>query len=388
MDIAELIVTACNFAGQKKKIVANQGKIYHIIKRITTKRVLLVAFAFIGSYAILFIVMPYSSWQKHFDVPVYQQIGDILLNLFVSIVFSEFIFLIDRILNKKMPWTVRPLKRLLVQSAIHVAGVLLLIICMGIGYLLINGPSNVPAPLSETETRVVWNNVIALMLLVLMMGALNTGDYLVTNWKKAAMQAAAYKIKAAESKQLAAETELQALKLQIDPHFVFNNLSVLSELILKDQLLGYEYTENFAKVYKYLLVNSKNKLITLREELRFLDAYLFLLRNRIGDGAIFKIQVPASKLHLQIPPTTLQLFVENALKHNSTEKEHPLIVDIYTTDNDELVVSNILLPLMNKIHSTHIGLQNIFSRYALLSDRKPMVEIKNESFTVTVPLIK
>lgn len=366
----------------------HQEKIYHIIKRITTKRVLLVAFAFVGSYAILFIVMPSSAWKKHFDVPIHRLIADLSLNLFISIVFSEFIFLVDRIMNKKMPWTVHPLKRLVAQSAIQVFGVLLFILFIGIGYLLINGTQHVPAPLSENEARLAWNDVIAVILLVLMMGAINTGDYLVTNWKKAAMEAAAYKIKAAESKQLAAETELQALKLQIDPHFVFNNLSVLSELILKDQLLGYEYTENFAKVYKYLLINSKNKLITLREELRFLDAYLFLIRNRIGDGALFKIHVNESTLNLQIPPTTLQLFVENALKYNSTEKENPLIVDIYTTDNDELVVSNILLPLVNKIHSTGIGLQNILGRYALLSDRKPVVEIKNESFTVTVPLIK
>lgn len=359
---------------------------YHI--NIKAKRVWLIAFAFVGSYAILFIVLPYSSWKKYFDVPVYRLIIDVIINLLVSIAFLEFIFLIDRILNKKIPWTVHPLKRLLAQSVIQIFGVLFLIICMGACYLLINGFPKEQVKLSDNEIRQTWYEMIAVILLVLMMSAINTGDYLVTNWKKAAMQAAAYKIKAAESKQLAAETALQALKLQIDPHFVFNNLSVLSELILKDQLLGYAYTENFAKVYKYLLIHSKNELITLREELRFLDAYLFLINNRIGDGAIFNIHVDESKLNLQLPPATLQLFVENALKYNSTEKGNPLIVKIYTTEDDELVVYNKLLPLLNKMPSTGIGLQNILGRYALLSDRKPVVELNNNSFTVKVPLIK
>ncbi|SEW52269.1 sensor histidine kinase [Chitinophaga arvensicola] len=366
----------------------NRDDTFHIIKNSKTKQLVLLAVTFIGSYAVLFIVTPYSSWNKYFDVSIYRLIFDTFFNLLVSAVFIAFIFWVDRILNKKMPWTAHPLKRLVTQTVIQVFGVFFLLMALGLMYVLINGIPDGPPKVGENDIRQTWYIVIALILLILMVSAINTSDYLVSNWKKAALQAAEYKIRAAESKQLAAETELQALKLQIDPHFVFNNLSVLSELILKDQQLGYEYTENFAKVYKYLLINSKNKLITLREELKFLDAYLFLIKNRIGDGAIFRIRVDESTLHLQLPPTTLQLFVENALRHNSTQKEHPLAIDIYTTANDELVVSNILLPLHNKTSSTGIGLQNIIGRYALLSDRKPVIISENDCFTVKVPLIK
>nr|WP_255700795.1 histidine kinase [Flavobacterium sp. F-30] len=221
-----------------------------------------------------------------------------------------------------------------------------------------------------------------------MVSALNTGDFLLRNWKNANIKAAQYKINAAENKQLLAEIELQSLKLQLDPHFVFNNLSVLSELILKDQQLGYDFTENFAKVYRYLLVNSKKPLVLLKEELEFLDAYLFLIKNRIGDGCDFKIDIDPSKLNMSIPPITLQLFIENALKHNRTEEENPLIVQVYSNENDELIVSNNLLPLIKKAPSTGIGLKNIISRYALLSDREVFVEENNETFTVKVPLIK
>lgn len=370
----------------KTKYVDNQEGISYSTKTSRKKRLWLILFAFIGSYAIVFTISPAAEIKRTFDVPVYRLIIDIIVNLIFSIFFLELILFIDRILNRRLPWTTHPLMRLLIQSIIQIFGVLLIIIVLGLFYLYILG--NPTQKISDSEMRRSFYVLIATTLLVLMMGALNTVHYLVTNWKNAAIQAAEYKVRAAESKQLAAETELQALKLQVDPHFVFNNLSVLSELILKNPVLGHEYTENFAKVYKYLLVNSKNKLITLRDELKFLNAYLFLIKNRIGEGAIFKIDVEDDKLSWQIPPATLQLFVENALKYNSTEKGNPLIVKIYSTEHDELVVSNVLLPLLRSTHSTGIGLQNILGRYALLSDKKPVVEVTKEAFTVTVPLIK
>lgn len=359
---------------------------YFIIKNTRAKRGLLIALAFTGSYLIAWIMMPGEAWKEYVNVPLWRPVKDIALNLLLSALFAEMILFVDKVLNRKIPWPLHPLKRLLVQTFIHVFGVLLLIILLGICYILVDGIPKGEAQFGPAQHRALYE-IAALILLVLMISAVNTGDYLLSNWKKAALQAAAYKIKAAESKQLAAETELQALKLQLDPHFVFNNLSVLSELILRDQQLGYEYTENFAKVYRYLLSNAKHGLITLREELRFLQAYIFLISKRIGEGVVFEIEVPASKLELQIPPATLQLFVENALKYNRTEKEHPLRVKIYANQDQELVVSNTMLPLLKKPYSTGIGLQNILSRYALLSPRKPLVEATADAFTVKVPLI-
>jgi len=283
-----------------------------------------------------------------------------------------------------------PIKRLLTQTLFQILGVLFLVFCLAviyvIIYLLFSDAINAHYPyVGLRETVYAFLSII---FWALMISALNTGDFLLRNWKTATMQAAEFEIKAAQNKQLAAETELQALKLQLDPHFVFNNLSVLSELILRDQQLGYNYTESFAKVYRYLLVNAKKELISLREELKFLDAYLFLINYRMGGGSIFRVNIDRSKLDMLIPPVTLQLFIENALKYNRTEKENPLIIDIYTTDDEELLVSNNLLPLIKKPESTGIGLENIVSRYALLSDRKPVIEKTDNTFTIKVPLIK
>ncbi|QNL51880.1 histidine kinase [Olivibacter sp. SDN3] len=229
--------------------------------------------------------------------------------------------------------------------------------------------------------------ITAIIVLSLMISGVSTIHYLTENWKSEIINRAEHEIKAAESKQLVAEIELQALRLQLDPHFVFNNLSVLSELILKDQQLGFEYTENFAKVYRYLLLNSKSKLIILKDELKFLDAYLFLLKNRIGSGVNFEISVSPTKLDMRLPPVTLQLLVENALKYNRIEKDKPLRVRIFTNESDELIVHNNLLPLLRKPRSSGIGLGNIKSRYALLSDREPHIEQNELSFTVKIPLL-
>lgn len=362
-------------------------EITYTVKKSKLKTLFLFTFIFIGSYGTIFIIFPFVYWKDYLALPNSRLIYDFLLNLLFCAILLVTSLFIDRILNKKVSWMVNPIKRLLIQVTFQVFGTLFIIIIWGTLYYFFGDDLNKPQP-SYLGPREGIYTIISVVLWSLMVSTLNTGDYLLKNWKNANIKAAEYKINAAENKLLLAEIELQSLKLQLDPHFVFNNLSVLSELILKDQQLGYDFTENFAKVYRYLLINSKKKLVLLQEELQFLDSYLFLLKNRIGDGCDFNIHIDASKLKMSIPPITLQLLVENALKHNRTEEENPLIVCIYSNDNDELVVSNNLLPLIKETHSTGIGLKNAISRYALLSDRKVTIEENNETFTVKVPLIK
>lgn len=356
------------------------------MKKIKAKRILLIALTFIGSYATLLLVLPYSYWEAYVQMSASGIILDLTINLIFCVFILELSLFIDRRLNRKISWMTQPVKRLIIQVLLQVLGVLLLVICLASIFLLLGNPKITPDP--KLDLRDGLYTIISMILWALTISALNTGAFLLRNWKMATMQAAEFEIKAAQNKQLAAEIELQALKLQLDPHFIFNNLSVLSELILKDQQLGHEYTENFARVYRYLLVNSKKKLIPLSEELKFLDAYLFLIRNRMGGGSVFRINIEASRLDLLIPPVTLQLFIENAIKHNRTEIDNPLVIDIYSNDENELVVSNTLLPLIKSPVSTGIGLENIVSRYALLGDRKPVIEQDDQTFTIRVPLIQ
>lgn len=350
------------------------------------KRVLLILFTSLVSYATGFVIFPKSYWKDYFSMPASGIIADVVINLLFYAAIVELSLFISRRLNKKISWMVSPLKRLFIEALYQVLGVLLIVVCLAIVYFFFADFVNKLSP--PVGLREGFYTLILIVFWALMISAFSTGDFMLKNWRTAALQSAELEIKAAQSKQLLSEIELQALKLQLDPHFVFNNLSVLSELILKDQQLGYEYTINFTRVYRYLLVNAKKKLISLREELKFLEAYLFLINSRMGKGCVFRIDIDNSKLEKLVPPVTLQLFIENAIKYNRTEEENPLHVHIYSNGDDELVVSNNLLPLFKKPESTKIGLQNIIDRYALLGDRMPTIEKTEESFTIKVPLLQ
>ncbi|WPL48600.1 sensor histidine kinase [Sphingobacterium bambusae] len=358
----------------------------HTPSRNKIAKLAMVLYTLIGLYVLSFFIYPTSYWDLLLNMSVPELLFDLFTTLIICVVIVEFNFLIDKRLDKWIPWTKHALNRLFFQTIIQIAGTFIVVLIVAsifaIYLSLIDKLSNT-AGLTLTQA---WQYVIAILILTLIINIANSVYYLAANWKSELLNATAYKVKAAESKQLAAETELQSLRLQLDPHFVFNNLTVLSELILKDPQLGFAYTENFAKVYRYLLVNAKKDSITLREELKFLDLYLLLLQSRIGNGAIFDIDVDEALLNRHLPPVTLQLLVENALKYNSIDEDRPLHIRIYSNDMEELVVYNELLPLLNKHHSSGIGLKNIVSRYSLLTDRKPRISQDDVSFTVSIPL--
>lgn len=315
-----------------------------------------------------------------------QIIANILGNFMFCSVLVLLCLYIDAILNKKISWTVQPLKRLFIQIIFQILGVLFLLTFVGLLSILIWNPK--PLELSPTNLRLSLLYLLSIVCWAFLISTINNGVYMFKNWKMTSIKAMEYKLLAVQNRQLAAQRELQALRLQLDPHFVFNNLSALSELILKDQRLGYEYTENFSKVYRYLLVNSKRTLISLAEEMNFLKAYTFLIKHRLGGSCRFHIDIDESKLHLKIPPLTLQLLIENALKHNHKAEDNPLVITIILKDGDELEVSNNLVPLAKNMDSTGVGLQNIADRYFLLGGNRPVIEKNDAAFNVTITLFQ
>lgn len=350
-------------------------------------RILFILFAVVMMYLVSYIFNPYSNfWLKYFERPIYEMAIEWIFALLFCFMISEASLFINRKFNKFLPWTTNPVKRLALQTIFQILAALFIILLqVVVSYLLF--------PVRDKELRDedilgFWQWIIISVFIALMISGINTLNYLITNWKSTANEAAENKIMAAEHKQAAIEAELQALKLQLDPHFVFNNLSVLSELILEDQQLGYTYAENFAKVYRYLLVNSKKDIIALEEELKFLNAYIFLIENRVGGGVVFEINIDKSWYGMQIPPLTLQILIENALKHNKTLKTNPLKISVSVDENERLVVSNSLFPLDKKAQSSGIGLSNIFNRYKLLGKEVPEVTEGPASFIVSIPLIK
>lgn len=351
------------------------------------KKAALILLVFFGIYLISYFILPQSFAVIYAGFFWSKILFDIISTFLLSCGIVEICLYIDNKMNKYLPWTGYAIKRLFLQTCIQVLVILFFLIFYASLTFVAMHVFGIEYQFVSTKFMDVWYYVLATISLTLIVSTLNTVNYLSSNLREAIINATAYKIKAAESKQLIAETELQALRLQLDPHFVFNNLSILSELILKDQQLGFEYTDNFAKVYRYLLINAKRKVIELHEELAFLDSYLFLVNNRIGLGVRFDINIDVSKMDLKIPPITLQLLVENAIKFNCTEKDKPLLIRIFTNDEDELIVYNNLLPMVKNPVSSGIGLSNIFSRYALLSSKQPKVQQNETSFVVIIPLL-
>ncbi|MET0462333.1 MAG: histidine kinase [Chitinophagaceae bacterium] len=349
------------------------------------RRILFIVSAFFLSYLISFILDPYAYfWQVYFERSLPDMILEWTITLVFCILVSEASIRIGNKLNDHLPWTERPGRRLMAEAGFNMLAVFIIIGIISVvcyffppdDRLFTIRPNYI---IERNRGMLQW--VVVSSMIAFMMIAINTGNYLIVNWKNTA-------IKAAELNEVAMEAELQALKFQIDPHFVFNNLSVLSELILESQQLGYEYAENFSKIYRYMLVSSRKNTTLLEDELKFLDAYMFLIKNRIGEGVIFEINVSADSRTLYMPPLTLQLLVENALKHNKTSKKDPLRISIYTTEKNELVVENALRPIEKPLDSSGIGIRNIVRRYDLLSQRQPQIYKDENLFQVTIPLIK
>jgi len=365
-----------------RKKIARSKKILSAMKR----RLVIWTVAIITFCVFSYLIDPFDPvWEGYLETPLKTIIEDLLWVFFFSVIISEVSIFIDRILNRLLPWKNRTVKRLLIQGSLQVVGSILIVII--VNFIIDNTSDSIPDMDARKEYTLLGQWVATNIVISLVISAFNTVDYLLENWKKTAVEAAQHKLRASKHKQAAMTAELQALKLQIDPHFIFNNLSVLSELILEDQQLGYEYSEKFARVYRYLLVNSKKDIIVLEEELRFLDSYIFLIEKRIGRGVVFKIDIDEEYRTMYTLPLSLQLLVENAIKHNQTSKANPLEIHVYTSSDEELVVSNTFLPLINKPDSSGVGLTNVIARYEILGYTKPIIEKTENKFIVKLPLI-
>jgi len=188
-------------------------------------------------------------------------------------------------------------------------------------------------------------------------------------------------------KREALQHELDNLKTQVNPHFLFNSLNSLSSLISENPTQAEVYVNEMSKVYRYFLQVNNVKLVTLEEELKFIQAYFSLLKTRFGNGIFLTIQVDPKVTQFMIPPMTLQLLLENAVKHNKVLKDSPLHITISTTEDNWLQVENNLQQKPSALHSNGIGLQNIADKYKLMGQQAISVEKGTDFFRVAVPLI-
>ena len=184
----------------------------------------------------------------------------------------------------------------------------------------------------------------------------------------------------------AASAKFDALKNQLDPHFLFNSLNVLTSLIEENPDNAQRFTTSLSKVYRYVLEQKNKELVTVDEELNFARTYMSLLKMRFEDSIIFEIPDKASNPEAKVVPLSLQLLLENAVKHNMVTSGKPLHIKIYE-DGNHLVVMNNLQPKQIVKKSSGVGLENIKQRYNLLTERKVYINQRDKDFAVAIPML-
>ncbi|GHB61664.1 sensor histidine kinase [Persicitalea jodogahamensis] len=208
-----------------------------------------------------------------------------------------------------------------------------------------------------------------------------------TTGRRSAQRIQQLRVQAERMEKEAVRSQFDALKNQVNPHFLFNSLSILSSLVEVDSGLAVQFINRLSKAYRYILEQRDNEQVPLRTELDFAAAYTFLLTIRFEDKLFVSIEVPeAARDRYGIAPLTLQLLVENAVKHNRLSEEEPLRVKI-ALEGEWLRVSNPLQPRPDREPSTGIGLENIINRYKLLTSRPVWIGEENGEFIVKLPLL-
>ena len=212
-------------------------------------------------------------------------------------------------------------------------------------------------------------------------GTLYEAGYFFAMWKHQAIETEAIK-----SRQL--RTELDMLKNQVSPHFLFNSLNTLVALIHEDADQAACFTKDLSHVYRYILQHKEKEVVDLGTELDFTQAYINLMKVRFAESLRINVDVSAEHRHLLIAPLTLQLLLENALKHNVASNAKPLQVDIHVESGRTLVIRNSLHRKQGVVEGTGTGLNNVKQRYAYLSERPVDVIETREHFLVALPLIQ
>lgn len=295
-----------------------------------------------------------------------------ILSSAMIIVVAYLDILIINFLNKKFPWSGKYTERLLLEFPLTI--VIVALPAFAITYF-----NHQLFPYKHgLNLNLVNNFLISAVINIILISALEAYYYFEI-WRIT-------KRRAEELERENLISSLESLKSQLNPHFLFNSLNVLSSLIRKDKEKAEEFVGEFAKIYRYVLESSESTVVPIIEELNFTVSFLNLQKIRFGDGIIYRILNNEFNRSAFLPPLSLQLAAENAIKHNSCEIDNPLNIEIEFFMNS-VELRNSYRPKNNPEKSTGIGIINLKKRYSLLSDDEPEFFISNNKYIVRLPLI-
>jgi sensor histidine kinase YesM len=282
--------------------------------------------------------------------------------------------MINIILEKRFKWIDQPVARTFIEIfSLLLWSVFAFISVQFLMYYLVLGILPAKAWLS------IQNSIIYTFLISLFISLTFTAVGFFKAWRKSVL-------KEAELKSEMMAHKYNALRSQINPHFLFNSFNVLSDLVYEDQAQAVNFIRQMSDLFRYVLDSRDKELVTLREELEFMNSYAGLLKTRFGDKLELNIDLPQGKNQM-IVPMTLQLLIENAVKHNEVSNKNPLKVHLRQTD-DFLEVENAIQPKEILEESKNTGLKNIIQQFSFFTDRKVEVINNGLTFKVRVPLIQ
>ena len=278
-----------------------------------------------------------------------------------------------RHLNRIKPWGKSIFKRIVLELffAVSIAVFISVIITLFANWL---------SPYTEDFKGVLINNAMIYAVVNIIIMAILEG-WIFYNESSRARE------KAETLQEELSQIRFEVLRSQINPHFMFNSLNVLSGLINKDAKKAQEFIDEFSHVYRYVLETIEKPVVSLNQELDFTRSYLFLQQIRYGHNLSYDVKIPARLLNYFMPPLSLQVVLENTTKHNIVNESKPLHIDILSEDTC-LIVRNKIQPKVSMTPTTGLGLKNLVKRYGLISSIEPEFLVDGSYYVAKLPLIK
>ncbi len=304
----------------------------------------------------------------------------LVLTIFIICTSAIVLSYVNRLLNSRLSWNTQLALRLSIGLVSNIIIVGLILWLEGSLFLLVGTDIEGLKSLWSSNPDLISKIVIITILTVLIYTVFNFALYSYNQYTYS-------HIKNAQTKRKYLGLQFEVLKSQLSPHYLFNCLNTISSLVFKDASMAEDFIRRLASTYRYILENNKKKYVTLEEEVEFVKSYNYLLQVRFETYLKLEINLPPNIMSTKIPPITLQLLVENAVKHNTINKNNPLNIYIGAIDNTVIRVSNTKTEQPSGISSFNVGLNNIISRYEYLTDQKIRID-NSEKYTVTLPVIQ
>jgi sensor histidine kinase YesM len=286
-------------------------------------------------------------------------------------------FYVDGYFDKRISWIHYPVKRLLLTAGTYLVYCFIISLILITLYVLVTVEEVTLSNISWS--RMIGNTVYPIIVALIIISIFISRSWLF-EWRNAA-------IEAEQLKSVKIASQYQSLKDQLNPHFLFNSLNALSNLVYESPDKSAGFIQQLSKIYRYVLDVQQEELVSLEKELEFAENYLSLQKIRFESNMEYFIDVHKTSGYF-LPPLSLQLLLENAIKHNIASNENPLKIMIEQT-SDSLIIRNRLQPKLTQTNTgKRIGLANIEKRYALLSDKAPKITKSEKEFIVELPLLK